>query len=111
RPADTGPKGMNGQVGDTVVDLTGARQVYTLLLDAVRAKATELHLEPAPNGVLVRVRVDARLLDRAWFDRELLAPVTLRLRLLAGLRGETGSRQARVQPRLDGQAIELELFV
>jgi type IV pilus assembly protein PilB len=99
----------NGRADD-IVDLTGVSQVFALLLDAVRSRASELHLDPAPNGVLVRVRVDGRLLDRAWFDHELLAPITFRLRLLAGLRGEAGPRAARVRTRLDGQDTELEFF-
>lgn len=101
--------GANGQ-SSQVTDLTGVSQVFALLLGAVRDQATELHLEPAPNGVLVRVRVDGRLLDRAWFDRELLAPITFRLRVLAGLRGEPAPRLARVRTRLDGRDMGLELF-
>jgi hypothetical protein len=101
--------GGQGQTG-AVVDLTGVSQVFALLLGAVRGRVSELYLEPAPNGVLVRVRVDGRLLDRAWFNRELLAPITFRLRLLAGLRAESPQRRARVRTRLDGRDIELELF-
>jgi type IV pilus assembly protein PilB len=101
--------GSNGQPGQ-VADLTGVSQVFALLLGAARDRASELHLEPAPNGVLVRVRVDGRLLDRAWFDRELLAPITFRLRVLAGLRGEPAPRLARVRTRLEGRDTELELF-
>jgi type II secretory ATPase GspE/PulE/Tfp pilus assembly ATPase PilB-like protein len=104
--ANGGPNGQNG----AVVDLTGVSQVFALLLGAARDRATELHLEPAPNGVLVRVRVDDRLLDRAWFDRELLAPITFRLRLLAGLKGEPAPRLARIRTRLDGRDTELEFF-
>jgi type II secretory ATPase GspE/PulE/Tfp pilus assembly ATPase PilB-like protein len=100
----------NGHAPDPVVDLTGVSQVFALLLGAVRDRATELHLEPAPNGVLVRVRVDGRLLDRAWFDKELLAPITFRLRLLAGLRSEPAPRLARIRTRLDGRDTELEFF-
>ena len=101
--------GANGQTGQ-VVDLTGVSHVFALLLGAVRDRASELYLEPAPNGVLVRVRVDGRLLDRAWFDRELLAPITFRLRVLAGLRGEPAPRLARVRTRLEGRDTELEFF-
>jgi type II secretory ATPase GspE/PulE/Tfp pilus assembly ATPase PilB-like protein len=108
------PSGVNGAaVADQpgqVVDLTGVSQVFALLLGAVRDRATELHLEPAPNGVLVRVRVDGRLHDRAWFDRDLLAPITFRLRLLAGLRGEAAPRRARIRTRLDGRDTELEFL-
>jgi type II secretory ATPase GspE/PulE/Tfp pilus assembly ATPase PilB-like protein len=109
RVPDAGANGGNGQAG-AVVDLTGVSQVFALLLDAVRSRADELHLEPAPSGVLVRLRVDGRLLDRAWFDRDLLAPMVFRLRLLAGLRGEPGPRQARVRTRLDGREVEFEFF-
>ena len=93
-----------------VTDLTGVSQVFALLIGAVKDRATELHLEPASNGVLVRVRVDDRLLDRAWFDRELLAPITFRLRVLAGLRGEPAPRLGRVWTRLDGRDVGLEMF-
>ena len=111
RPSEgaNGTNGTNGHSG-AVVDLTGVSQVFTLLIDAARSRASELHLEPAVNGVLVRLRMDGRLLDRAWFDRDLLGPITFRLRLLAGLRGESGPTQARVRTRLDGREIELEMF-
>jgi type II secretory ATPase GspE/PulE/Tfp pilus assembly ATPase PilB-like protein len=99
----------SGQAG-TVADLTGVSQAFALLLDAVRDGASELHLEPAPDGVIVRVRVDGRLLKRAWFGRELLAPITFRFRLLAGLRGEPAPRLAHVRTRLDGRNMELELL-
>jgi type II secretory ATPase GspE/PulE/Tfp pilus assembly ATPase PilB-like protein len=82
--------------------------VFALLLGAVRDGASELHLEPAASGVLVRVRVDGRLLDRAWFDKDLLAPITFRLRLLAGLRSEPAPRLSRIRTRLDGRDTELE---
>jgi type II secretory ATPase GspE/PulE/Tfp pilus assembly ATPase PilB-like protein len=100
---------INGQNG-AAVDPTGVSQVFALLLGAARDRATELHLEPAPNGVLVRVRVDGQLLDRAWFDRELLVPITFRLRLLAGLKSEPAPRLARTRTRLDGRDTELEFF-
>jgi type II secretory ATPase GspE/PulE/Tfp pilus assembly ATPase PilB-like protein len=91
-------------------DLTGVSQVFALLLGAARDRASELYLDPSPKGVLVRIRVDGRLLDRAWFDRELLAPLTFRLRLLAGLRGESTPRTARLRTRLDGRDTELEFL-
>ena len=109
REAGQSIPGTNGNGhGSPVVDLTGVSQVFALLLGAVRDRASELHLEPAPNGVLVRLRVDGRLLDRAWFDKELLAPITFRLRLLAGLRSEPAPRLSRIRTRLDGRDTELE---
>jgi type IV pilus assembly protein PilB len=108
-PAEPPTGGANGPAG-SVKDLTGVSQVFTVLLDAIRSRASELYLDPVPKGVLVRMRVDGRLVERAWFDRELLAPMTFRLRLLAGLRGEGGPRQARIRTRLDGRDLELEFY-
>jgi len=118
RPMGQPPPGANGNrhangnghghAPTPASDLTGVSQVFALLLGAVRDRASELHLEPAPNGVLVRLRIDGILLDRAWFDKELLAPITFRLRLLAGLRSEPAPRLARMRTRLDGRDTELE---
>jgi type II secretory ATPase GspE/PulE/Tfp pilus assembly ATPase PilB-like protein len=107
--AERPPDVADGPAGPAA-DLTGISQVFTLLLGAVRDRVTELYLEPASNGVLVRARVEGRLLERAWFDRSLLSPITFRLRLLAGLRGEPGPRLARVRTQLDGREVGLELF-
>jgi type IV pilus assembly protein PilB len=107
-PGQYAGNGSNGH--GAAVDLTGVSQAFALLLDAARSRASELYLDPAPNGVLVRVRIDGRVLDRAWFDRELLAPITFRLRLLAGLRGDGGPREARVRTRLDGREMELAFY-
>jgi type IV pilus assembly protein PilB len=91
-------------------DLTGVSQVFSMLLDAVRGRASELHVEPRPEAVLVRARIDGRLVERTRFPRELLAPITFRLRLLAGLRSEPAPRAARVRTRLDGRDVSLDLL-
>src|SRR5262249_8770324 len=91
-------------------DPTGVAQVYALLLGALREEATEIHVEPGPDEVRVRNRVDGRLVERARLPRSLLAPVVSRFRILAGLRGESGPHQSHVRTRLEQQEVELEML-
>lgn len=91
-------------------DLSGVSQVFTLLLDAVREGASEVHVEPGPDAVVVRARIDDRLVERARHERGLLMPITFRLRLLAGLGSEAAPRVARVRTQLEGRSVDLELL-
>lgn len=91
-------------------DPTGVAQVYAMLLGALREEATEIHLEPAPDEVRVRNRVDGRLIERGRLPRALLGPVVSRFRILAGLRGEPLPRQSHVRTRLEQQEVELEIL-
>ncbi|HLE42645.1 MAG TPA: ATPase, T2SS/T4P/T4SS family [Methylomirabilota bacterium] len=91
-------------------DPTGVAHVYTLLLGALREEATEIHVEPLPEEVRVRNRVDGRLVERARLPRSLLGPVISRFRILAGLRGESLPHQTHVRTRLEQQEVELELL-
>lgn len=55
-----------------------------LLLVALRERASDIHLEPAAQGLRVRLRIDGELREWQQLDRSLLAPVVSRLKLLAG---------------------------
>ena len=61
------------------------RLVDTLIEDAVRADATDLHLEPEELVVNVRHRVDGVLRQIDTLPRELQPPVVSRLKVVAGL--------------------------
>jgi hypothetical protein len=61
------------------------RLVDALIEDAVRAGATDLHLEPEELAVHVRHRIDGVLRQVDTFPRELQPPVVSRLKVVAGL--------------------------
>src|SRR5262249_34894820 len=106
-PRPTGPSVRYAEVtpaaGAPESGATGVAQVYALLLGALREEATEIHVEPAPDEIRVRNRVDGRLVERARLPRNMLGPVLSRFRILAGLRGEAGPRQSHVRARLEQQ--------
>jgi len=61
------------------------RLVDALIEDAVRAGATDLHLEPEELIVHVRHRIDGVLRHVDTFPRDLQPPVVSRLKVVAGL--------------------------
>jgi type II secretory ATPase GspE/PulE/Tfp pilus assembly ATPase PilB-like protein len=61
------------------------RLVDALIADAVRAGATDLHLEPEEHVINVRHRIDGVLRQADQLPRELQPPVVSRLKVVAGL--------------------------
>jgi pilus retraction protein PilT len=112
-PDATAARGRGGTPPPAVtgeVDPTGIAEVYALLLGALRDGASEILVEPLPDAVRVRGRVDGRLVERARRPRGALEPILARLRVLAGLRDESSPIQAYVRTRLQSEEVELELL-
>ena len=59
--------------------------IEALIEDAVRANASDLHLEPEEKVVHVRHRVDGILTHTETIPRELQPPIVSRLKVMAGL--------------------------
>jgi type IV pilus assembly protein PilB len=85
------------------------RIVNTLILDAVRRGASDLHIEPEQNRVRVRCRIDGRMCPVASLPADLLQSVVARLKIMAGM---DISENRKPQDggcglKVDGRAIEL----
>ncbi len=61
------------------------RLVDEVLLGAVRAGASDVHVQPVDDGVLVRYRVDGVLHTTRRLAREALAPLVSRVKVMARL--------------------------
>ncbi len=59
--------------------------VNGLLLLAVKERASDIHIEPGPEHVRVRFRVDGLLLEKSKLESSLLAPIVSRLKVMASL--------------------------
>jgi type IV pilus assembly protein PilB len=72
-------------VADTYDASPVVRVVNTIIRDAVRIGATDIHIEPEAEQTRVRVRIDGLLLDKAVLPRAVAEGVTSRLKVLAGM--------------------------
>jgi type IV pilus assembly protein PilB len=59
--------------------------VNLILSNALRVQASDIHMEPHRDKLLVRYRVDGILRDVQTFEPQITAPVISRLKLIAGL--------------------------
>lgn len=67
-------------------DLPIVRIVDTLLRHAIIQKASDIHIEPMENEVLVRYRIDGILHDAMTLPRAASAGITARIKVLANLK-------------------------
>ena len=61
------------------------RLVDSMLSEAVRMRASDVHIEPSADRMRVRYRIDGVLRDASSPPRALQGPVTSRLKIMAGL--------------------------
>lgn len=72
--------------GPTAVDdAPTVRLVTTLLADAVRAGASDIHVEPQRSDLRVRYRVDGVLRDVMALPRSATASISSRIKIVSGL--------------------------
>ncbi len=76
--------GENERIEDAAMGMT-VRICNEILLNAVKMGASDVHLEPRPNGILPRYRVDGHLRTGNSWPREMLAPIVSRLKVMANL--------------------------
>lgn len=65
------------------VDVPVIKLVNGLFVDALKQRATDIHIEPYEDEVLIRFRVDGVLQDRMRLPRTHQAPLTSRIKVMA----------------------------
>ncbi|MEO6445673.1 MAG: GspE/PulE family protein [Gemmatimonadaceae bacterium] len=129
-PADSGAVGMEEGVGDLRAranDAPVVQLVNSMLGDALRSRASDVHVESTRDGLRLRLRLDGVLRDVATYGRELQSGVISRIKLLAGLdiaerrlpqdgraRVRLGEREVDVRvstlPALHGESVVLRVL-
>ncbi|MFX6066958.1 ATPase, T2SS/T4P/T4SS family, partial [Acinetobacter baumannii] len=70
---------------DLVSDAPAIRAVNRLIADAVDSRASDIHLEPGEDALLVRLRVDGMLRETVRLPAALKTSVIARIKVMAGL--------------------------
>ncbi|MGJ4749072.1 ATPase, T2SS/T4P/T4SS family, partial [Leptospira sp. SA-E8] len=78
--------GQAGQSGQTPASAPGVvERVRGLLLQALKNKASDIHIQPMANSLVVRFRIDGQLQTLLTLDKDMLAPVISHLKLVSSL--------------------------
>jgi general secretion pathway protein E len=96
---------------DSDEDAPIIRWVNSLFAQAVKERASDIHIEPEEKEVLVRYRVDGELYVARRASRQFMASVVARVKIMAGLNiAETRLPQdGRISLRIAGRAIDVRV--
>ena len=102
--------GLMLQTGDAK-DAPVFRLLEKLFEDALRAKASDIHIEPEENLLRVRQRVDGVLHEQVMNEKRIAAALVQRLKLLANLNisEKRLPQDGRFQLKLKSHAIDVRL--
>ncbi|MDQ2681469.1 MAG: GspE/PulE family protein [Candidatus Eremiobacteraeota bacterium] len=87
------------------------RIVDTVHDRAIAARASDVHIEPTRSGGRIRQRVDGILRELKQLSPELLAPVTSRIKLLAGMdiADHRQPQDGRYEIEIEGRGIDVRV--
>ncbi len=85
-PADLGADaGDLERLKDLVSDAPVVRAVNRLIAEASDARASDIHIEPADDRLVIRYRIDGMLREREALPAAMRAPLVSRIKVMAGL--------------------------
>lgn len=92
-------------------DTAVARLLQSIFEDAVRAKASDIHIEPDENQLRIRQRVDGVLQETLIPEKNIASALVLRLKLMAGLdiSEKRLPQDGRTQVRVKDHRIDVRL--
>jgi type IV pilus assembly protein PilB len=104
---DLGQMSLTARAEDAPV----VRLLQTILADAARARASDIHIEPQASGVQIRFRIDGVLSLQTQLDSKIGPALVLRLKIVAGLdiAEKRLPQDGRFVAQLDGMATDMRL--
>ena len=87
------------------------RWVNNLFYTAVKERASDIHIEPTDEKVMVRYRVDGRLIPRKEANRGFLASIVSRVKIEAGLNiaERRLPQDGRITKKIAGKVIDVRV--
>jgi general secretion pathway protein E len=98
-----------------ILDLTDEapiiRWVNSLIFQAVKERASDIHVEPGEKDVVVRYRIDGVLRESKRANRQFLASITARLKIMSGLNiaEKRLPQDGRIRRKIAGKDIDMRV--
>ena len=89
------------------------RLVDQIIGDAVRMRASDVHIEPTRDGARVRVRIDGILKQTAVLPKAVRGPLTSRLKIVGNMDIAERRRpqDGRTRTKVDGEDVDIRMSV
>ena len=110
---ETGEEASEADLKKMAEDLPVVRIVDTLLRHAIIQGASDIHIEPMENEVLVRYRIDGILHDAMTLPRHAASTIVARLKVLSNLKLDQKRlpQDGRFKMEMDGQKVSFRVSI
>ncbi len=100
---------LSGETGEAPV----VKAINQIIVEAIRKRASDIHLEPMEAGLRVRYRIDGRLMEAHRLPKKVQSTVLTRLKILSGLDITEWRlpQDGRFKVRLDTREIDFRVSV
>lgn len=90
-----------------------AKMVDLLITYAYRDKASDIHIEPEENDLLVRFRIDGILHDMLYLDKKLTERILTRIKILSRLRTDEhlSAQDGKIRTLVDDDNLDLRVSI
>ncbi len=106
---------LQGAIGTGVDagDAPIAKMVDLLITYAYRDKASDIHIEPEENDLLVRFRIDGILHDMLYLDKKLTERILTRIKILSRLRTDEhlSAQDGKIRIIVDDDNLDLRVSI
>jgi general secretion pathway protein E len=98
-----------------ILDLTDEapiiRWVNSLMFQAVKDRASDIHIEPGEKEIVVRYRIDGRLREAKRANRQYLPSIVARVKIMAGLdiAEKRLPQDGRIRRRIAGKDVDMRV--
>ncbi|MGC1275682.1 MAG: ATPase, T2SS/T4P/T4SS family [Planctomycetaceae bacterium] len=89
------------------------RLVNLILTEAVKMRASDIHVEPFEDRVRIRYRIDGQLMERDAAPRRLLGSMVSRIKIMASMDISERRRpqDGRIKARINGKEFDLRVSI
>jgi type IV pilus assembly protein PilB len=96
---------------DVVEDAPIIRLCSRIIIEAVRGRASDIHIEPKKDGVLIRYRIDGVCHIRDTLPKKMQGAVLARMKLMAGVNiaERRVPQDGRIKMNVDGVSIDFRV--
>ncbi len=89
------------------------RLVNSIIKQALKARASDIHIEPLNDSIRIRFRIDGQLQEIMSPSKNTLSAIVTRIKIIAGLNiaEKRQPQDGRVQMEIDGRNIDLRISI
>lgn len=99
--------------GEDVSNSPIVQLVRTMIEQAVRQRASDIHIEPMENQVRIRYRIDGSLYEKMTYSPRLLPAITARIKIIGGMdiSEKRKPQDGRITQVVDRQEFDIRVSV